>query len=102
MGPFVPAEWMTLEDFIHVFNVNCLGYVDVTRTFLPLLAFGDKSRIVNVGSVVGRNALFALSAYTISKYGVEAFTDSIRCTMLHFHLNKKKIKFNQSQVCMIL
>jgi NAD(P)-dependent dehydrogenase (short-subunit alcohol dehydrogenase family) len=72
-----PAEWLPLETYVNVFNVNCLGCVDVVKTFLPLLGRSG-GRIVNVTSANGRNAMCMMSAYAISKFGVEAFSDSIR------------------------
>ena len=74
--PFVPVEWMPLETYVQLFNVNCLGYVDVVKTFLPLIK--GKGRVVNVSSGAGRFPGSRLSAYAISKHGVEAFNESLR------------------------
>ena len=81
MGPSVPAEWTTLDDYKKVFAVNCLGCISVTKAFLPLIT-KEKGRIVNMASATGRNALTHVSAYAVSKYGVEAFSDSIRYNIL--------------------
>ena len=71
------AEWLTVQDYLDVMRVNLLGVVDVTTTFLPLLK-KEHGRIVNTSSVAGRNAGIFNAPYSISKYGVEAFSDIIR------------------------
>ncbi|KAJ6658147.1 hypothetical protein lerEdw1_001623 [Lerista edwardsae] len=71
-----PNEWLTKEDFSKVINVNLLGLIDVTLHMLPLVKKA-RGRVVNVSSVVGRMA-FSGGGYCLSKYSVEAFSDSLR------------------------
>ena len=66
-----------------VVNVNLWGMVSVTKAFLPLLK-RTKGRIVNVASSWGRVCVPGVSAYCISKFGVQAFCDSLRDEMKHF------------------
>jgi NAD(P)-dependent dehydrogenase (short-subunit alcohol dehydrogenase family) len=72
-----PIEWLTLQDYRDVLAVNLLGTIDVTTVFLPLVK-QERGRIVNTASVAGRFAMQGLAAYNISKYGVEAFNDTLR------------------------
>ncbi|XP_069509574.1 retinol dehydrogenase 16-like isoform X2 [Ambystoma mexicanum] len=74
--PVAPNEWLTKDDFQKVLNVNLLGLIDVTLSMAPLVRKA-RGRIVNVSSVFGRVA-FSSGGYSISKYGVEAFSDSLR------------------------
>lgn len=74
--PGAPNEWLTKEDFERVINVNLLGPIDVTLRFLPLIR-KSKGRIVNMSSIVGRVTICG-GGYCISKFGVEAFSDSLR------------------------
>ncbi|XP_004692488.1 PREDICTED: retinol dehydrogenase 7-like [Condylura cristata] len=74
--PLGPNEWLTKEDFMKVLDVNLLGLIEVTLGMLPLVRKA-RGRIVNVSSVGGRLSLFG-GGYCISKYGVEAFSDSLR------------------------
>lgn len=74
--PAGPNEWMQIEDFRKVLDVNLMGVVEVTLKFLPLLKKA-KGRVVNVASVLGRLSLVG-GGYCLSKYGVEAFSDSLR------------------------
>ncbi|XP_078579913.1 retinol dehydrogenase 16-like isoform X2 [Branchiostoma floridae x Branchiostoma japonicum] len=76
-------EWATKEDYQAVLNVNLLGMIDVTKTFLPLLKT-SRGRVANVASGAGRLAMPHAGLYTVSKYGVEAFSDSLRRAMRCF------------------
>ncbi len=78
-----PAEWLTKADYEEVFNVNLHGLIDVTVTFLPLVKQA-KGRVVNTASIAGRISLPFCAPYAISKYGVEAFSDSIRQGMYRY------------------
>ncbi|CAG5865571.1 unnamed protein product [Menidia menidia] len=80
--PIGPTEWMQLEDFTKVLDVNLIGVIDVTLQFLPLLKKAQ-GRVVNVASILGRLALTG-GGYCLSKWGVEAFSDSLRRDMQHF------------------
>jgi NAD(P)-dependent dehydrogenase (short-subunit alcohol dehydrogenase family) len=72
-----PLEYVPMEDFRRQLDVNLLGTFAVTKALLPKLR-ATRGRIVNIGSVGGRNASPFLGPYSVSKYGVEAFTDSLR------------------------
>lgn len=74
--PIGPTEWMRLEDFKQVLDVNLMGLIDVTLQCLPLLKKA-KGRVVNVASVLGRLSLTG-GGYCLSKWGVEAFSDGLR------------------------
>ena len=69
-----------VESMKNLSDVNLWGVVAVTKTFLPLLK-KSKGRIVNVSSSAGRSVMQSLMSYCISKYGVEAFSDSLRLEM---------------------
>ncbi|KAG8536948.1 hypothetical protein GDO81_025363 [Engystomops pustulosus] len=76
MTAFTPNEWQKKEDFVKVINVNLIGMIDVTLHLLPLVRKAQ-GRIVNVSSVFGRLSTVG-GAYCMSKYGVEAFSDTLR------------------------
>ncbi|XP_068519457.1 retinol dehydrogenase 16-like [Anas acuta] len=80
--PTAPNEWLRKDDFVKVLDVNLVGLIEVTLSFLPLVRRA-RGRVVNVASVMGRIAFFG-GGYCPSKYGVEAFSDSLRLEMRHF------------------
>uniref|UniRef100_A0ABM5FNG2 17-beta-hydroxysteroid dehydrogenase type 6-like n=1 Tax=Pogona vitticeps TaxID=103695 RepID=A0ABM5FNG2_9SAUR len=74
--PTAPNEWLTKDDFVKILNVNLIGLIDVTLHMLPLVKKA-RGRVVNVASIFGRLS-FLGGGYCPSKYGVEAFSDSLR------------------------
>jgi len=70
-------EWMSVEDYRRQCDVNLFGLIDVTMTFLPLVK-KTRGRIVNTSSLAGRLALPVSATYSLSKFGVEAFSDLLR------------------------
>ncbi|XP_031205637.1 retinol dehydrogenase 16-like [Mastomys coucha] len=77
-----PNEWMNKQDFASVLDVNLLGVIDVTLNMLPLVRKA-RGRVVNVSSIMGRVS-YVGGGYCISKYGVEAFSDSLRRELSYF------------------
>ncbi|KAM6472862.1 retinol dehydrogenase 16-like [Liasis olivaceus] len=77
--PTAPNEWLTKKDFVSVLDVNLLGLIDVTLHMLPFVRKA-KGRVVDMSSVMGRLSCYR-GGYCISKYGVEAFSDSLRQEM---------------------
>ncbi|XP_019945809.1 retinol dehydrogenase 1 [Paralichthys olivaceus] len=80
--PIGPIDWMDLQDFTKVLDVNLVGVIEVTLQTLPLLKKAQ-GRVVNVSSILGRLSLVG-GGYCLSKYGVQAFSDSLRREMKLF------------------
>ncbi|NXM34149.1 RDH7 dehydrogenase, partial [Oxyruncus cristatus] len=97
--PTAPNEWLTKDDFIKVLNVNLVGLVEVTLSLLPLVRRA-RGRVVNVASVMGRVSCFG-GGYCISKFGVEAFSDSLRREMRLFGVQVSIIEPGGFQTAMI-
>ncbi|XP_076603885.1 retinol dehydrogenase 7-like isoform X1 [Chaetodon auriga] len=80
--PSGPTDWLTIEDYKGMLSVNLCGVIDTTLSVLPLIKMA-RGRVVNVSSVFGRISPFG-GPYCVSKYGVEAFSDSLRLNMVPF------------------
>ncbi|XP_054636600.1 retinol dehydrogenase 7-like [Dunckerocampus dactyliophorus] len=80
--PSAPCDWLTIDDYKFMLDVNLNGVIAVTLSVLPLIKQA-RGRVVNVASVFGRISATG-GPYTISKYGVEAFNDSLRLNMAPF------------------
>lgn len=72
-----PLELVPIERLREQLEVNVIGQVAVTQTFLPLLRQA-KGRVVNMSSISGRVASPMIGPYAMSKFGLEAFSDSLR------------------------
>jgi len=72
-----PLDWLTADDYRHHCDVNLFGLIDVTMTFLPLVKKAQ-GRIVNFSSDFGLMSNPMITSYSVSKFGVEAFSDALR------------------------
>ncbi|XP_057314202.1 short-chain dehydrogenase/reductase family 9C member 7-like [Hydractinia symbiolongicarpus] len=73
-------DWQTTEEMQQAMNVNLWGTVNVTKTMLPLVKRA-RGRIVNVTSMAGRVLFGNHTAYSMSKFACEAFSDGLRYEM---------------------
>uniref|UniRef100_A0A3Q3W2A4 Dehydrogenase/reductase (SDR family) member 9 n=1 Tax=Mola mola TaxID=94237 RepID=A0A3Q3W2A4_MOLML len=80
--PSAPCDWLTIDDYKSMLDVNLNGLIAVTLSVLPLIKKA-RGRVVNVASVLGRISMSG-GPYCVSKYGVEAFNDSLRLNMAPF------------------
>lgn len=82
-----PMAYISLEEFSSQLDINVLGLVRVTQTFLPLLGFDNdlpKGRIINISSGAGRVTRPFMAPYAASKHAVEAVSDGLRRELLDF------------------
>jgi len=87
-----PLAYLRAEQFRHQLEVNLVGPMMVTRAFLPLLGTdpqreGPPGRIVNISSVGGKIAGPFLGAYSASKFGLEAMSESLRRELILFGID---------------
>jgi 2-dehydro-3-deoxy-L-rhamnonate dehydrogenase (NAD+) len=72
--PFVsqsPTEWLQLV------NVNLVGTLQVTQAVLPSMLRRRSGRIVNLGSLAGKEGLPGLAGYSAASAGVISFTKAL-------------------------
>lgn len=70
-------EQLTIEEIKEVSEVNLFAPIFLTKIILPYLKANASGRIINISSILSQNALKDLSAYTISKAGLDGFTRSL-------------------------
>jgi NADP-dependent 3-hydroxy acid dehydrogenase YdfG len=75
LGPIVGAD---TEDWRRMLNTNVLGLMYMTHAALPQMLEKGSGDIVNVSSVAGRIARLGSGGYNASKWGVNAFSESLR------------------------
>jgi len=69
-------ELTTMTQYLEIANVNLFGMVRMCKAFLPLLR-QSQGRVVNVTSVKGLFAIPSNAAYTMTKFGGEAFSETL-------------------------
>ena len=87
LGPLGVMESIGVDEYKKTASVNLYGLIDVTMTFLPLIK-SSHGRVVNTASILGRMALPLFISYSVTKYGVESFTDGLRLVFTNFLLLK--------------
>jgi NADP-dependent 3-hydroxy acid dehydrogenase YdfG len=75
LGPILGAD---TEEWKRMVNVNLLGLMYCTHAALPIMQEQGRGHIVNVSSVAGRTARFGSGVYNATKWGVGAFSESLR------------------------
>jgi NAD(P)-dependent dehydrogenase (short-subunit alcohol dehydrogenase family) len=72
-----PVEYLSVEDWRQVFEVNLFGVVALTRSLIPSLRTAS-GRIVHIGSIGGRISTPGIAPYSASKHALEALAEAQR------------------------
>src|SRR3954468_5269086 len=81
LGPINGAD---IEHWQRMVNVNVLGLMYCTHAALPIMQEQGGGHIVNVSSVAGRVARLGSGVYNATKFGVGAFSESLRQEALNY------------------
>jgi NADP-dependent 3-hydroxy acid dehydrogenase YdfG len=73
-----PVEGADTADWRRMVDVNLLGLLYCTHAALPLMREQGGGDIVNISSVAGRFARPGNGVYALTKFGVGAFSESLR------------------------
>lgn len=73
----VPFENVDPDDWPRTIEVNLIGTLNVTRELLPLLRKYSQGRIVNLGSLAGKEGLASLAVYSAARARIIAFTNAL-------------------------
>jgi len=85
---FAPLEAVTPELFHRQFNINVLGLLLVTQAAVPLFPATGGS-VINISSIVAKNAIPGSSVYSATKAAVDSIT-----RVLSAELGAKQIRVN--------
>jgi NAD(P)-dependent dehydrogenase (short-subunit alcohol dehydrogenase family) len=77
LGKYLPFEQFDPADWQRIFQVNLLGMLEVTHQVLPIMRRTGRGRIINMGSLAGKEGLPNLAAYSAASAGVIAFTKAL-------------------------
>src|SRR5881227_1271362 len=75
LGPIANAP---TEEWRRMIHANVFGVLYCTHAALPLMAEQGSGHVVNVSSVAGRVARAGSGVYNLTKFGVGAFSESLR------------------------
>lgn len=80
---FSPVMETTPDEYRRVTEVTYLGCVHGTRAALRHMLPRDEGHLIQVGSALAYRSIPLQSAYCAAKAAMRAFTDSLRCELLH-------------------
>lgn len=75
------AEDLPRAALREIFEVNVLGYHDLTRRVIPVMRAQGHGHIINCSSILGIVVAPWRSAYNASKFALEGLTDTLRIEM---------------------
>ncbi|KHJ95536.1 oxidoreductase, short chain dehydrogenase/reductase family protein [Oesophagostomum dentatum] len=76
-------DFLTLEDYKKVAEVNTWGVIRVTHAMKPLVK-KSRGRIVTVTSICSRLGLTGIGPYTVAKFAIAGYCDVIRAELRQF------------------
>lgn len=91
IAPLGCFDWMHVENFIKVMDVNYFGLVRVTKALLPSLKKTKNSRIINMSSVAGLLGCPYMSGYCAAKHAVEGMTKALRTELTPWNIHVANI-----------
>jgi NAD(P)-dependent dehydrogenase (short-subunit alcohol dehydrogenase family) len=86
-----PLEFVPMDELRRQFEVNVFGHVAVTQACLPMLR-AAKGRIVNTVSILGRVVTPFSGPYCMSKFAMQAFTDTLRLELSRFGIQVSAVE----------
>ena len=72
-----PLLELSIDDIRRVIESNLLSAINLTQVLIPYFIHNGKGRIINVSSILSQQSLPDLSAYSVSKGGLDSFTRSV-------------------------
>lgn len=77
-GYFNKIDELSLEHWHAMINTNVNGLFYITSQIVPLMKRNDDfCHIINMGSILGKTTRAEASAYSLTKYGVQGFSEAL-------------------------
>ncbi len=86
------VEELPMADFKAIMETNYFGAIRCIQAVLPQMRENKNGCIINVGSVSGKIACTPLSAYSASKFALEALTESLAQEVKPFNIRVSLIQ----------
>lgn len=77
LGPVTPFDRHPRDDWRSIISVNLIGAMEVLACVIPHMRRNGGGRIVNIGSLAGKEGLAGLAAYSAASGGVIALTKAL-------------------------
>ena len=92
IGVIGTIQSLSAEQFKYQFDVNLLGVFHFCQSYLDLLGAdknrkGNPGKIINISSISGEIGMPFMSAYNMSKFGLEGFSEGMRRELLMYGID---------------
>lgn len=77
LGRTTPFAAHAPTDWCRIIQVNLVGTMQVTQAILPSMLRQRSGRIINIGSLAGKEGLAGITAYSAASAGVISFTKAL-------------------------
>ncbi len=91
-GELGPIEVVSIENAKKQMEINVFAMANMSKLVIPSMRKNHSGRIINISSVVGRMTAYYGGWYNVSKYAVEALTDSLRMDLRKFGISVTAIE----------
>jgi len=86
IGTCGAVEHYNDDDIDNILSTNLYGYMHTLKEVLPHMRSNRNGLIVNIGSVAGIFAIPYQSFYSVTKFSIEALTESLRIEVAPFNI----------------
>ena len=80
-------EETPIEEIEQLVNVNLLGAMRCTHSFLPMMIAQGHGSIVNIASIAGKLVITPNGVYSASKHGLVAWSETLKYELARFNIN---------------
>jgi NAD(P)-dependent dehydrogenase (short-subunit alcohol dehydrogenase family) len=84
---FAPFTEISMDEFHRTTAVTYLGYVHGTKAALDRMVPRNRGTLVHIGSALSYRGIPLQSAYCGAKHAIQGFHESLRCELLHDHMD---------------
>jgi short-subunit dehydrogenase len=87
MGISGAIEYTETAAIQKIFHVNLIGTFQLTKALIPSLRKTPDSKILNIGSVAGSLSIPFQAYYSVTKAGLDAYTEALRMELRPFKIH---------------
>jgi gluconate 5-dehydrogenase len=82
---------LTIDEMKSVSEVNLFAPIFISKMLIPYFIDNGRGRIINISSILSESALPDLSAYAVSKAGLDGFTRSVTAEYASHNITSNSI-----------
>ena len=81
------VEQVPINNYLKNINVNTFSAVVITKAIINKMKIKKEGQLIFISSGIGKRALPGASSYSISKFSLNAFCESLRVELYEFNID---------------